>query len=79
MVSHDLADTYDWLGTRMMDMPTSADSPFAQQTMSGFRICRDAYDGVGDAIDNVDVAAMDIAGRDVEACLRELEGTVALR
>ena len=68
---------YSWLEEHMDSEPTSADSPLAQTTMAAFRVCRDAFTSAADAIDEVDPAAMDDAGADIQTCIRELESVTS--
>jgi hypothetical protein len=75
--SHAVADTFDWLADYADADPTSADSPVAQDTMESFRFCRDTYQNVGDAIDNVDPEAMNNSSTDIQECTRGLEGIMA--
>ena len=68
---------YSWLEEHMDGEQTSADSPLAQTTMAAFRVCRDAFTSAADAIEEVDPAAMDDAGTDIQTCIRELESVTS--
>jgi hypothetical protein len=75
--AHSASRSFDWLAERMDREPTSPDSPLAQDTMSTFRLCRDAYGNAGDAIERLDVNGMDSAGTELQTCTRGLVGVMA--
>ena len=77
VASHDLSETYDWLAQYADDEPTSADSPVAQESMETFRFCRDTFENIGTALDEVDVDGMDGMDTDLQECTRGLEGVLA--
>ena len=77
VASHDLSETYDWLAQYADDEPTSADSPVAQESMETFRFCRDTFQNIGNALDEVDVDSMDGMDTDLQECTRGLEGVLA--